>query len=121
MNASNWFEIPAHDFNRASRYYETVLDIQLKADNEFAGLKMGIFPHDKPGSGGAVVEGKDHVPGSAGTLIYLHAPQLDAVLARIEPAGGAVLLPKMDLGDEIGYIAIMRDTEGNHIGLHQPV
>ena len=120
MNAVNWFEIPASNYERAAAFYETVLSIKLKADNEFAGLKMGIFPYADGKVGGAVVAGEGHQPGSGGTLVYLPAHELDAVLSRVESAGGQIILPRTTIAPEIGDIAIVRDTEGNHVGLHRP-
>jgi len=50
--------------------------------------------------------------------VYLNASgKLDACLERVVPAGGAVVMPKTDIGDP-GFIAVVRDTEGNLVGLH---
>jgi uncharacterized protein len=38
--------------------------------------------------------------------------------ARVEKAGGKVLLAKTFLSAEAGNIAYFKDTEGNKIGLH---
>ena len=51
--------------------------------------------------------------------MYLDAPDLDATLARVAKAGGKVLLGKTEIGDP-GALAIVQDTEGNHVGLHAP-
>ena len=40
---------------------------------------------------------------------------MDNVLARVEEAGGKVLVPKMNIGEN-GNIAYIMDTEGNNIG-----
>lgn len=42
---------------------------------------------------------------------------MDDVVARVEAAGGKVLLPKMTIGEH-GFMAIIMDTEGNSIGIH---
>ena len=53
-----------------------------------------------------------------GVIVYLDADgTLDAGLARVERAGGQVILPKTDIGPP-GFIALVRDTEGNLVGLH---
>ena len=55
----------------------------------------------------------------AGTMVYLSAnPDLSAVLGRVEKAGGSVLVPKTDIGENMGFFAIIRDCEGNRVGLH---
>jgi predicted enzyme related to lactoylglutathione lyase len=54
-------------------------------------------------------------------LIYLNAGQaLSAIVARIEPAGGKLVVPETPIGEQ-GAIAIFVDTEGNRIGLHSPL
>lgn len=45
-------------------------------------------------------------------------PSLDAVLTRVEPAGDRVIAPKTALPPGMGFIAHLRDTEGNEVGLH---
>jgi uncharacterized protein len=35
----------------------------------------------------------------------------------VDPAGGMILQPKFSIG-EPGWIAMIRDTEGNTVGLH---
>jgi predicted enzyme related to lactoylglutathione lyase len=120
QNAINWFEIPAADFDRAVRFYNTVLDIQLRKEL-FNQVPNAIFPTEGADPvGGAVVFSPDYVPSPQGSLVYLNADgKLDDILKRIPTAGGKVLLPKTSIGDP-GYIAILMDTEGNKIGLHQP-
>lgn len=117
-NAINWFEIPVTDMDRAVRFYERVLATSLKRE-VFGGQPHAIFPAAEPGVAGALVNSKELTPSVAGARIYLDAPQLDACLARVAAAGGAVVMPKTDIG-EPGFIAIVKDTEGNAVGLHQP-
>jgi predicted enzyme related to lactoylglutathione lyase len=51
--------------------------------------------------------------------VYLNAnPDLQAVLDRVEDAGGTILMPKTAIGLDAGYFALISDTEGNTIGLH---
>lgn len=119
QNAITWFEIPVADIDRAQAFYETVLARKLRRE-DFGGETLAIFPHDKPGTGGALQAGAN---GSAragtGIRIYLDCgPGIDAVLARIEAAGGRIASPKAALPPGMGFIAHLRDTEGNEVGLH---
>jgi predicted enzyme related to lactoylglutathione lyase len=117
-NAISWFEIPVTDMDRAARFYEAMLAIQLKRE-VFGGNPHAIFAA-RPGVAGALVKSPQLEPSAAGARVYLDARgELDACLARVAGAGGAVILPRTDIG-EPGFIAIVRDTEGNAVGLHQP-
>lgn len=121
MNAVNWFEIPAADFNRACRYYETVLGSKLRSsENALPGTRLAVLDYAEPGVGGAIIAANHAKPSATGTLVYLHTPDLDSVLGRVKEAGGEVLMPKTFLNADIGHIAVMRDSEGNSVGLHMP-
>jgi predicted enzyme related to lactoylglutathione lyase len=120
MNAINWFEIPAIDFDRAVKFYESALGINMHREL-FAGDPNAFFPYTQgQGVGGALVKAEYAKPNADGAIVYLNAgtrEQLDAALARVESAGGTVLQPTTDMG-EIGVTAYIRDTEGNRVGLH---
>jgi uncharacterized protein len=89
----------------------------------FGGPPLALFDvpfQDGSAVGGSIVQREGMVPSGQGALIYLnlHGP-LDAALARVPGAGGAVMVPHIDLGS-FGTAAIIRDSEGNHVGLLQP-
>ena len=115
-NAINWFELLTTDLERAAKFYETVLGVSLKREN-FMGTPHAIF--GAPGVAGALIHDAKRPPIAGGATVYLDAPDLDAALARVPKAGGKVLLGKTEIGDP-GAIAIVQDTEGNHVGLHAP-
>lgn len=124
MSAIHWFEIPASDFERAKTFYETVLNIQLFINDqrETMGSMLGVFPHEG-GVGGCLVHNPQfgYTPAGEGTLVYLSASgDLNEALARVPDAGGEVLLPKTALGENAGggYVAWVRDSEGNKVGLY---
>lgn len=119
-NAINWFEIPAADFDRAVRFYETVLGVKLHRETMGAD-RMAILPHASNGVGGAITYSPNLVPGRNGVVVYLAAgDDLSAALGRVEAAGGRILLPRTQVSPEIGYIAHFLDTEGNRVALHSP-
>lgn len=114
----NWFEIPSTDFDRAVKFYETIFDSKLKVE-QFGELPMGILTAQDGDGVGCVVHGEHFVPNENGPLLYLDAtPSLDAVLARVGKAGGRVLMEKMELPRNLGFIAHFIDTEGNRLALH---
>jgi predicted enzyme related to lactoylglutathione lyase len=48
----------------------------------------------------------------------VHSGDLDNELSRVEAAGGRVLQKKTLITKEIGYMAVLLDTEGNRVALH---
>jgi len=120
-NALNWFEIPAADINRASKFYGTIFNHQMVDMGEQMGMKMSGFPTAMDGGhvSGSLVQGPNHKPSADGAVVYLNAnPDMQAVLDRIEPAGGKVIMPKTQISDEIGAMAFFIDSEGNRVALH---
>jgi len=119
-NVINWFEIPAANFDRAVKFYNQVLGAELTPfDNEARGLKMGFFPAERGVVGGCVTHGKGYKPSAEGALVYLNGgDDLGGPLSRVEKAGGKVEMPKTKLSDEVGYMAIFIDSEGNRVALH---
>ena len=120
-HAISWFEIPVADFDRAKKFYETLFDYQMP-DMQMGPARMGILLYDreKNGRGGAIVHNSEmYTPESNGTMVYLNCdPDLSTVIDRVTAAGGSVLVPKSLIAPEMGYWAMIRDTEGNRVGLH---
>jgi uncharacterized protein len=117
QNAINWFEIPCEDLDRAAAFYERILGEKM---NRMSGDDpMAIFASDPKGTTGTLVKRNLQRPGRAGTMVYLNCDgDLDGVLLRLPAAGGLVLVPKTEVAGGHGYFACIRDSEGNHIGLH---
>lgn len=58
-------------------------------------------------------------PSHFGSRVYFDAnPSLDAWLAKVQPAGGRVLVGKTPIGGDRGYFAYIEDSEGNRVGLN---
>ncbi|WP_264521272.1 VOC family protein [Flavobacterium sp. N1994] len=120
VNTLNWFEIPATDFARAKAFYATVLDAQIQEDPN-PHMQYAYLPSDpqKGGFGGAIASGENFVPATTGTTVYLDGGNdLSVPLSRVESAGGTIILPKTDIGENRGFIALFIDTEGNKVGFH---
>ena len=121
-HAITWFQIPATDFERAKKFYETISGVPLEHLISQPNMEMWGFPADagKSEVGGALVCGEGAVPSPTGTAVFLNAnPDLQAVLDRVEGAGGTILMPKTAIEmNDAGYFAMISDTEGNTVGLH---
>ena len=119
-NAVSWFEIYVRDMERAIRFYETVLDVKLqKLDTPLPGLEMWAFNGDRDayGIGGSLVRMDQFLSLGNSTIVYFESSDCAVPLARVIPAGGTIIRPKVAIGP-FGFIALAQDTEGNVIGLH---
>ncbi len=83
---------------------------------------MALFPADQEEVGGALCMHEGfYKPSSEGTLVYLNGGEdLSEPLSRVEAAGGRVVMEKKQTNEEIGYMAIFVDTEGNRVAFHSP-
>lgn len=119
-NAISWFEIPAANLDRAKSFYEAIFSLALNPMEFPNGLKMQVFPTEQSGIGGAICYHPEfYTPGTQGALVYLNAsPDLSNVLDKVENNGGQVVVPKTQIGPDIGYMGVFMDTEGNRIALH---
>lgn len=119
-NSLNWFEIPVTDMGRARHFYQVIFSMHMDLGN-MMDMQMAYFPGEA-GSGkasGALVQSAYHTPSQEGTLVYLNAnPVMDPVLEKIEPMGGKIIMPKTAISEEIGFMAMFIDSEGNRVALH---
>ena len=117
-----WFEIPVTDIERAKKFYSTLLGVEM-VDYPMPdpNMKYAVFPHNKetPGASGALMEAPGfQKPSMDGTTVYLDGgDDLSVPLARVEAAGGKILMPKTSIGEN-GFMALFADTEGNKVALH---
>lgn len=119
-----WFEIYVQDMARARRFYETVLQRRLEPldppDGLPDGTQMMAIPADMDasGCGGMLVQmAGASSGGGGGTLVYFGCDDCAVEQGRVEAAGGRIDKPKFAIGPH-GFIALVRDTEGNCFGLH---
>ena len=115
-----WFEIPVSDMNRAKEFYEHVFDISISI-HEFGDFQMGWFPNDseKSGATGSLVKHEMYIPSMTdGPLIYFSCKDVSNELSRVEGVQGEIVRPKFQIGEGHGFMALIKDTEGNRIALH---
>jgi len=121
-NALNWFEIPVSDFERGKKFYETIFDYNMPV-NMMGKVQMGFFLYDFENKkiGGAICKSEMHIPSQKGSLIYLNCqPDLQRVLNKVENAGGKIIHQKTKISENqnLGFWALITDTEGNNVALH---
>jgi predicted enzyme related to lactoylglutathione lyase len=118
MNPVCWFEIPVIDFVGAKAFYEHVLDLTLD-EHEMGPSLMAWFPMDQTalGASGGLIKADGYVPSAEGTCVYFNVVSIEAALARATEKAGEILTEKTNIGEH-GFIAVLKDPEGNRIGLH---
>lgn len=117
-----WFEIYVDDLQRAQKFYENVFQVSLSELGDPTGedFKMLAFPSDMETKGkasGTLVYMKDVKAGGNSTIVYFGSEDCSIEEARVKEAGGDIFKPKMSIG-EFGFISLIKDTEGNIIGIH---
>ena len=111
-------EIPTADFRRAVAFYQTILGINIE-EAEMDGIKMGLFPSDGEGVFVQLINGSDYRPSTNGTIVYLNGgDDLQKIADKVEVNGGKIIVPKTEIGPEMGFFALFADTEGNKLGIH---
>jgi uncharacterized protein len=119
-NPVAWFEIYIQDMDRSKRFYEAMLQVTLRKLEAPAGdMELWAFPADMNGYGasGALVRMSGVPSGGNSTIVYFHCEDCAVEEGRVEPSGGRVERSKMAIG-AYGHISLVRDTEGNLVGLH---
>lgn len=125
MKAENpvvWFEIYVNDLKRAQAFYEQTFKIHLSRLGDPTGeaLQMLAFPSDmesRSKAAGALVHVKGMEAGGNSTVVYFYSEDCSIEEGRVEGAGGEILRSKMSIG-EYGFVSLVKDTEGNLIGIH---
>jgi predicted enzyme related to lactoylglutathione lyase len=115
-NAIVHFEIPADDVQRAKKFYEEAFGwkisdpwnmnyflVETRAEGE-VGINGGLMPRMNPGQP---------------FMNYISVDSIEDACRKVEAAGGAIILPKQEIGQGMGWIAAFKDTEGNVLGFHQ--
>ncbi len=113
----SWFEIPATDIDRAVQFYQTVLGRRLER-RDLDKVKIAILAQGAEISGGAIIQGEGRNPHSGGVLVYFNA-NVAETLKKVGESGGKIIVPATEVEGDFGIYAVIQDTEGNKVGLHQ--
>ncbi len=115
-NAIVHFEIPADDVKRAKKFYETALGWKITDPWKMDYFLVETKKKEEEGINGGLMKRK--APGQT-FINYLMVDSIDAYCKKVEKAGGAVVVPKQEIGQGMGWIAVFTDTEGNAMGFHE--
>ena len=121
-----YFEIPADNVDRAKHFYKNLLgwkiapirtptmDLKSTEAMEYQEITLG-----EPALGTMNMGGMYKRQGDETIRNYVMVEDIDKVLAKVEKLGGKIVMPKERVKG-VGLVAIIRDTEGNGIGIWTP-
>lgn len=129
-----WFEIPALNYFRATKFYNKVFDFPIIEMN-FNGIRHGIFNFKDGQTTGAIVENNESGIKGGTVLFFDGNPSISDLEKKIIANGGQILVSKTLIknqtskessvipnnfidGKNIGYFVYFLDTEGNKMGLY---
>jgi len=114
MPKINHFEINADDILRAKDFYENVFKWNIeKWEGPLEYWMITAGEEDEEGINGGLQnrENKDdHI------FNYIGVESVDKTLKKVKENGGVILKPKNPIPG-VGYYAILKDTEGNRLGI----
>ena len=121
------FDIPVDDMKRASRFYEKVFSWEIRpipgsGCNFHAAYTVPVDDNDRPRVPGAINGGlfQRGTHGLRETFLEVAVPSIDECLKKVESEGGQLVKAKGSILD-IAFFAVIRDTEGNLVGLWKDV
>ena len=116
------FEIQAENPERAVKFYTQVLSWTFKKWGDQPYWLIVTGPDGTPGINGGLMPRRGPAPVD-GQAVNAYAcsvdvPSVDEYVAKVTAAGGTIALPKMPI-PTVGWLAYVKDTEGNIFGLYQ--
>lgn len=109
-----WCELMTGDVDKARDFYAGVIGWKTET------VDVGMGPYTLLKAGERPVAGlmacPDSAPDAVGWLAYITVDDLDACTARVEAAGGAVLVPPTHV-PTVGRFAVIQDPTGGRLGL----
>jgi len=119
------FMIPADNIERAKHFYQTLPGLRFEpAKNLMDPSKIAEMQYYDISTGAA----KEWIMNTGGLykrhrtepiLTFVEAGVIDMVLLKVENLGGKITMPEEEIR-EVGLAAVIRDSEGNVIGLCKP-
>jgi predicted enzyme related to lactoylglutathione lyase len=109
------FEIPVDDPARAARFYGDVFGWAVDKWGLVDYWTMTTGAEPGPGAEGALTP-RSEAP--EGVMVYVGVDDIGAAIAKVRAAGGETLTQSLPVPG-MGWMARIRDSEGNIVGLFQ--
>jgi uncharacterized protein len=120
-----YMDIPADNVDRAKHFYSSLLGwkiapTKVTMDNEKrAATRYQDVVTGPPEPNSLNMIGLYMRQVNETIKNYVKVDDFDAVLAKVEKLGGKIVMPKEKIAG-VGLVAMIRDTEGNIIGIWKP-
>jgi predicted enzyme related to lactoylglutathione lyase len=114
-----WFEIYVADMHRAKIFYERTFGFHFsKMASRSWGVEMWSISTTATGkSFGSLVWKEDVIPSGTSSVVYFASEDCAREERIAAEVGGKVHESKFSIG-QYGFMSLIRDTEGNLIGIH---
>jgi predicted enzyme related to lactoylglutathione lyase len=108
-----YLEIPANRAEDSARFYSDIFgwNVRQRGDGNIAFDDTG-------GVSGTWVKESDRTPEER-TRIYIMVDSISESLEQIERAGGKVVTPRTEIGQNMGAFAAFTDPVNNEFGLYE--
>jgi uncharacterized protein len=115
-----WVDLSTSDVAAAKAFYAAVFGWQAVDSlvDEQGNLQYAMFQLEGKNVAGLGPQPPDAPPMAYWTS-YVKSSDVDSILAKVEPAGGQIIAPAMDIMAE-GRMAILQDPTGAMVGIWQP-
>jgi uncharacterized protein len=125
MNGVVHFEIPFDDKDKCKEFYEKVFGWQMQEMPEmnYVMARTGETDDKQMPKDVGVINGgmyKRDESSAKSPVLVINVPSADEHVKKVEEAGGKIFREKVKVG-EMGYYVQVSDTEGNVIGLWEPI
>jgi uncharacterized protein len=114
-----WVDLATTDVDGAKAFYRDLLGVEAEAapgDPEETGGYGFLMQGGKMVAGIGPVQSDE---GHSAWASYIEVEDADATAEKVRDAGGAVFFGPVDLPNESGRVAMLRDPEGSFIGIVQ--
>lgn len=123
-NAVVHFEMPYSDADRVVKFYTQAFGWKMNALGEKMSNYVLAATTDSDDNGpknpGAINGGFFPTMPGVGTTVVINVDNIDEALEKVLAAGGKTLSEKMEIPG-IGTYAAIEDSEGNRVGVLQPL
>jgi len=108
-----YLEIPANRAEDSARFYSDIFGWKVRERGD------GNLAFDDTGAvSGTWVRESDRTPDER-TRTYIMADNITETLEQIEKRGGTILIPRTEIGPNMGAFAVFADPVGNEFGLYE--